>query len=224
MIVGRKARVGCRHHDRHRAGNSTPVHGHRVRRGALLPAVLVVMVIIALAAGAALFTVRQERRASWNTRLQTAALGTADRAVAELLAVLSEVAPTLEIGASTVRRLPLGDGRLATARFARLGPTLLLLTVDGDAVAANGAAAHRGTSMLLRLDPPALGFPTALAVTGATPPVAGLADDSDRPPSRWPCAHPRADSATPSHPSPAPDSAIVAALRSRAAFTIPAGS
>ena len=76
-----------------------------MRRGALLPMVLIVMVIIALAAGAALFASGQDRRASWNARLQTTALAAADRAHADALSELAGIAPGLAPGGSVAREL-----------------------------------------------------------------------------------------------------------------------
>lgn len=198
--------------------------GMTARRGALLPMVLVVMVIIALAAGAALFTGRQERRASWNARLQTSALGAADRAHAEMLQLLTGVAPTLAFGASTARHLPMSDGVDATVRLIRLGPTLFMLTANAGARSPQGWFARRRVSLLLRLDPPSLAFPAALTIVGTSEPEAAVADGSDRAPPAWPCGTLRADTAATRHPSAAPDSSELADLRARAAIALPAGT
>jgi hypothetical protein len=186
--------------------------------------VLVVMVIIALAAGAALFTARQERRASWNARLQTSALGAADLAHAEALDQLVGVAPMLAPGGSTTRRLPIADGVDATTRLTRLGPTLFMLATEAGARSRQGWSARRRSSLLVRLDPPSLAFPAALSIVGPSEPEAGLADGADRVPAAWPCGPPQTDSAPTSHPSPSPDSAVIAGLRARAAITLPAGA
>ena len=198
--------------------------GNTARRGALLPMVLVVMVIIALAAGAALFTARQERRASWNARLQTSALGAADLALAEALDQLAGVAPMLARGGSTTRRLPVADGVDATTRLTRLGQTLFMLTTEAGARSRQGWSARRRSSLLLRLDPPSLAFPAALTIVGASEPGATVADGADRAPAGWPCGPPYTDSAPTRHPAPAPDSSVIAALRARAAITLPAGA
>ena len=193
------------------------------RRGALLPMILAIMVIIALAASAALFTGRQERRSSWNTRLQITALGAADRAHAELLSEVSAVAPALAIGASATRHVPVTDGVDADARLTRLGPTLFLVAADAHARSLQGLSARRRTSLLLRLQPPALGFPAALSVIGAVPPAAGTADGGDDVPPGWPCGATRSDSAPILHPSPPPDTALLSTLRDRAAIRLPGG-
>ncbi len=194
------------------------------RRGALLPMVLVVMVIIALAACAALFTARQERRATWQTRLRTSAQATADRTEADLSSELATVAHTLPIG-SSITRSPAGSEGIAwSATFSRLAPALFLLITDATAASPQGLSAYRRTSLLLRLDAPAAGFPAALSVVGPAPPAPSIADGSDRPPDGWACDTVRSDTAAVRHPSPAPDSALLAALRTRASIRLPPGA
>jgi hypothetical protein len=124
----------------------------------------------------------------------------------------------------TTRRLAVADGVDATTRLTRLGPTLFVLTADAGAHSRQGWSARRRSSLLLRLDPPSLVFPAALAIVGTSPPEAAVADGTDRVPARWPCGPPRADSVPTHHPSPAPDSSVIAGLRARAAITLPAGA
>ena len=193
------------------------------RRGALIPAVLVVMVIIALAACAALFAVRQDRRASWNSRLQTSALGAADHALAAAVPTFATVAPTLGAGNAVTRSLSMGDGIDATLRLTRLGPTLFSLLVDGAAHSAQGVHARRRAALLLRLDPPSLGFPAALNVVGGSPPDQALVDGADRAPTEWPCDELGAASAI-RHPSPPPDTSVLAALRARPSIILAPGA
>ena len=198
---------------------------HRpTRKGAVLPMALAIMVIIGLAASTALFTGRQERRSSWNTRLQTTALGAADRATAELFDQLATVAPSLAIGASVDRHLPISAGVDANVRLTRLGTTLFALAADGQARSAQHLSARRRTSLILRLDPPALGVPAALSVIGPIAPDPALADGIDRAPEGWPCPEPRSDTTAVAHPSPAPDSSALRALRDRASIRLSAGT
>jgi hypothetical protein len=197
--------------------------GSRARRGALIPVVLVVMVIIALAACAALFAARQDRRASWNSRLQTSALGAADHAHAAAVSTFATVAPTLGAGSSVTRSQSIGDGIDATLHLTRLGPTLFSLLVDGGAHSAQGVQARRRAALLLRLDPPSLRFPAALNIVGGSPPDPAVVDGDDRVPAEWPCDEVGAASAM-RHPSPAPDTSVLAALRARASITLPSGA
>src|SRR5688500_18542339 len=192
------------------------------RDGAVLPMALAIMVIIGLAASTALFTGRQERQSSWNTRLQTTALGAADRGAADLFAALAKVAPSIDVGASVDQQLDPSPDVVATVRLTRLGTTLFLLTSDAAARSAQGLSARRRTSLLLRLDPPALGIPAALTVVGPLPPDAALAHGADAAPAGWPCDTAKADTATIAHPSPAPDTSTLRALRDRASVRLPA--
>ena len=194
------------------------------RKGAVLPMALALMVIIGLAASTALFTGRQERQSSWNTRLQTTALAAADRATAELLEELARVAPSLNVGDWVDRHLDVSAETEASIRFTRLGPTLFVLATDAHARSARGLAARRRTSLLLRLDPPTLGIPAALAVVGPLPPDPALADGVDTAPAGWPCSDPRPDTASIAHPSPAPDSSALGALRDRASSQLADGT
>ena len=195
---------------------------YTARHGALLPMVLVAMVVIALAACAALFIARQERRSTWNTRLQTTALGEADAAQAEVASMLSGVAHTLAVGSSMSRSSP-ASGGAATTTLTRLGPTLFSLLTDASTRSAQGLSARRRVSLLLRLDAPPLDIPAALSVTGSPVVPPALADGVDRAPPGWACDVPRADTAGVRHPSPVPDTAALRALRSRAAIRLPAG-
>jgi hypothetical protein len=194
------------------------------RDGAVLPMALAIMVIIGLAAGTALFTGRQERQSSWNTRLQTTALGAADRAAADLFEALARVASSIDVGASVSRQLDVSPSVVATVRLTRLGPTLFVLTSDAGARSAQGLAARRHTSLLLRLDPPALGVPAALTVVGPSPPDVALADGTDVAPGGWPCDAPKPDTAAIAHPSPAPDTSTLRALRGRASIQLADGT
>jgi hypothetical protein len=193
------------------------------RHGALLPMVLVAMVVIALAACAALFVARQERRSTWNTRLQTTALGEADAAQAEVATLLSGVAHTLAVGSSMSRSSPAPAG-VARTTLTRLGPTLFALVTDATMRSAQGLFARRRVSLLLRLDAAPVDMPAALSVTGGDAVPQALADGADRAPPGWPCDSTRADTAAVRHPSPAPDTAALGALRSRAAIRLPAGT
>jgi hypothetical protein len=194
------------------------------RRGALLPMVLVVMVIIALSACAALFTARLERRASWNARLEADALGAADRAHAEMLPAFARVAHTLLDGTSMTRVAPAATGVSTTTRLTRLGPTLFLFAADAGAESPQGWSARRRASVVLRLEPPSLTFPAALNFVGTPGPSTPVADGVDHLPNGWPCGVPRSDTASTGHPSPTPDSSVLADLRTRAAITLPAGT
>jgi hypothetical protein len=194
------------------------------RVGAVLPMALAIMVIVGLAASTALFTGRLERQSSWNTRLQTIALGAADRGIAELLASVASAAPSLAIGATLDRELELSAHASTTVRLTRLGTTLFVLRSDAHARSAHNLSAHRRTSLLLRLDPPALGIGAALSIVGPIPPDAALADGVDAAPSGWPCGDPRPDSTSIAHPLPPIDTAQQRDLRDRASVTFADGT
>ena len=194
------------------------------RRGALLPMVLVAMVVIALSACAAMFVARQERRSTWNTRLQTAAMGQADGAQAEVGSLLAGVAHSLGIGSSMTRASPTSGRGATTTTLTRLGPTLFALATDASTGSPEGLSARRRVSLLLRLDAASLEVPAALSITGASSPAPDLADGSDRTPPGWPCDSARVDTVSIRHPSPAPDTSVLEGLRRRAAIRLPPGA
>jgi hypothetical protein len=194
------------------------------RRGALLPMVLVAMVIIALAACAALFTARQQRAASWHTRLQTEALAAVDAAHAEQRHALARVAHSIEPGSAITRHGSTDPGAATTTRLTRLGTTLFLLAAEAGARSAQGLSARRRAALLLRLDPPSLGVPDVLNITGVSAPAPGISNGADHVPAGWTCDTARSDTARTLHPSPAPDQAVLAELRRRASFALPAAS
>src|SRR5688500_8996730 len=135
------------------------------RRGALLPTVLAVMVIIGLSASAALFMSRQERAASRNARFETAVIGAADDAQVTAIRDMSGAAVRLAVGQSLDQRIALSTPGLdADAHLTRLGETEFALAIDARASDARGIVARRRVSMILRLELPELGFPAALSL------------------------------------------------------------
>ena len=198
---------------------------HHSQRGALLPSVLAVMVIIALAATAALHMSRQERGASVSSRLQTSAFASVDAALAIGLEQARVLASALRPGASILRHVPVNDpGVDATLRLTRLGETLFALAADANAGTAGGATARRRAALLLRLEPVAISFPAAASLTGSAPVDPGVADGVDRAPTGRPCADSLRDGPAMLHPSPPPDSVALRDLRVRASIRLPAGS
>ena len=189
----------------------------RRRRGALLPTVLAVMVIIGLAASAALFMSRQERAESRNARLEATAAAAADEAQNIGLWELAPRAHLLEHGRSIQEPITLGKHVSASVRLTRLGDTGYALAVEARADDASGAYARRRTSTLLRLEPANLSFPSALTLLDEGNAPEGSADGTDREPDGWPCSGDHLDVPDVLHPlASADDSAAIHALRLRA--------
>jgi hypothetical protein len=194
----------------------------RPRRGALLPTVLAVMVIIGLSASAALFMARQERAASRNVRFETAVVGAADEAQVIAIREMSAPAVRLGYGQSLRQRIALPTpGLEADARLIRLGETEFALAIDARARDTRGIVARRRVSLILGLDLPDLGFPAALSLAEAGSAPEGVADGADRAPDGWPCTRAASDAPAVDHPSSRPSDAVaIQDLRERAAIRL----
>lgn len=196
------------------------------RRGALLPAVLAIMVLIGLAASAGFFMLGHERSAGASAQLETIALAATDDALIAAAQAFGARARTLRVGGSYAERIA-GDGKATTelARILRLGETLFALHVDVRAARASAMTARRRATVLLRLNPPALPFPAALSLDDGGPAPPGFASDVDSAPAGWSCP-PDEGSAPDSaqHPPLATDTAAVSDLRLRADFSFRDGA
>lgn len=196
------------------------------RRGALLPAVLAAMVIIGLAASAAVYIGRGERAVSANALLQAYAASSGEEAEVVGHAALAARATRLAVGEGITDAVSVSNTPVrATARLTRLGPTTFVLSVDAHAADASGRYARRRSSLLLRLDPPRLEFPAALALTGSDAAPAGVADGADHPSTNGDCEPDSAPTPDVLHPfAAAADSTELQALRDRAAVRLAPGA
>jgi hypothetical protein len=193
------------------------------RRGALLPVVLVVMVIIGLIAGAATFVGRQDTRAGRMAQLQASALAAVDHAHAAGLSGLSADARVLGDGRSLTRQVPVGIGVEASISLLRLDESTFVLFGHATAGGGERLSAQRSASVILRLDVPEISFPAAITI-GTSDPVDAVVDGTDRSPPDWRCPPDSSDVPPIVVDAPLPpDDSALAALRSRATIRLPGG-